>query len=107
MPESLPSPANVPWMSRFGHLVNYPAAYYGYIYDKAFAAQLHQSLVQRRVEGGGFDPIAGEKLLRALLVPGGSRDAMELLREALRGDEPSIETLCDDIVARRDAALVR
>ena len=39
-PSSLPPATDTHWWARFGHLTSYGATYYGYLYDKALAAQV-------------------------------------------------------------------
>mmetsp|Transcript_23116 Transcript_23116/g.52136 ORF Transcript_23116/g.52136 Transcript_23116/m.52136 type:complete len:185 (+) Transcript_23116:1993-2547(+) len=96
MPGCMP-PCDSHWPSRFGHLTTYGGTYYGYLYNKAFAAQLWNRLFD---DGRSLDQAAGTKLWVGLLKPGGSRDASELLRETL-GQEPALGPFFEELYCRK------
>jgi intermediate peptidase len=90
MPACMPPPAATSakegyWPARFGHLTTYGATYYGYLFNKAYAAQLwkHQFVA---------DPLhpKGGDCLWALLRPGGAADPKKLLADALGGQAPDL-----------------
>ena len=91
--------------------------YYGYLYNKAFAAQLWQALFKaasptKASPEEGREKLAGTPrscLSRAaglavwehLLMPGGSRDPKAMLKATLGGDqEPSLEPFFEALLGR-------
>jgi Zn-dependent oligopeptidase len=83
------------WPARFGHLTSYGATYYGYLFNKAYAAQLwkHQF---------AGDPLNGEagECLWALLRPGGAADPKKLLAAALGGRAPDLAPYFQEMSAK-------
>ena len=69
----------------------YSAGYYGYIWSEVFDAATVEKFTQL-----GDDPAKirelGDRFRQLILAPGGSRDALEMVREFFAG-EPSIEPL--------------
>eukprot|EP00887_Chlorella_sp_A99_P005743 scaffold1.g5743.t1 len=80
-----PPPGVLPHL-RFTHIVGYGGHYYSYLYAQALAAQLWQ----RHLAADPLGRAAGERLRRALLEPGGAREARALVARlfALDGGAP-------------------
>lgn len=69
----------------FGHLTGYGALYYSYLWSKVFALDLFAQIERE----GLINPVAGMRYAEAILVPGGSRDPENMLREYLGRDPQS------------------
>jgi thimet oligopeptidase len=83
----LPYPEGTNRLASFGHLMGgYDAGYYGYLWAKVYGDDMF-SVFQHE---GLLDPAVGARYRREVLEQGGSRDAIEHLREFL-GREPSSE----------------
>ena len=71
----------------FAHVISgYDAGYYGYLYSQVYSADMFHSVFAK-------DPMnqaEGRRYRRTVLEKGGSRDAMDLLRDFL-GREPNSE----------------
>lgn len=78
--------------SNFGHLTEYAAKYYGYLWSKVFAKDLFAYIK----EHGLLNPDVGQKYISAVLSKGGSKDPNELLKDFL-GRDPSQEAFLKDI----------
>lgn len=78
--------------SNFGHLTEYGAKYYGYLWSKVFAKDLFAYIK----EHGLLNPEVGQKYIAAVLSKGGSKDPNELLKDFL-GRAPSQEAFLKDI----------
>ncbi len=76
----------------FGHLTNYGALYYGYMWSRVFALDVF-SVVKKQ---GLLSYAAGKKFSDVLLAPGGSEDPNEMLQLFL-GREPNQEEFLRDI----------
>lgn len=70
--------------ANFGHLTEYGARYYGYMWSKVFALDLFEDIKK----GGLLDPVTGHRYAQIMLVPGGSKDPSDMLR-AFLGREPN------------------
>lgn len=70
----------------FGHLTQYGARYYSYLWSQVFAYDLFAVVKQK----GFSDAATGQRLIESVLGQGGRRDPMDLLRDFL-GREPSID----------------
>lgn len=76
----------------FGHLSNYKAKYYGYLWSKVFALDLFSEIEK----GGLLDTATGRRYAEAILVPGGTKPPHLLLQQFL-GREPRIDAFIKDI----------
>mmetsp|Transcript_10079 Transcript_10079/g.18343 ORF Transcript_10079/g.18343 Transcript_10079/m.18343 type:complete len:791 (-) Transcript_10079:6-2378(-) len=91
----LPYAKNTHWHSRFGHLVTYGAAYYGYLYSQVFAADIWtRTFVQ---PGDTLSRASGEKVWRDMLIHGGARDPHLMLKDVLGGAEPTADSYVDSM----------
>jgi thimet oligopeptidase len=70
----------------FGHLVGYGPKYYGYLWARILGADVFES-VQKE---GILNRTAGKRYSDAILLPGGSKDPAQLVRDYL-GREPNQE----------------
>ena len=68
----------------FGHLNGYHAGYYGYLWSLVYA----QDMFSRFAEGDILDPKVADEYRRRVLAPGGSHEALDLVRSFL-GREPN------------------
>ncbi|KAF8505246.1 metallopeptidase MepB [Hysterangium stoloniferum] len=74
-----------PGQGTFGHLLSgYDAGYYGYMYSLVFAADMYATVFKK----DPLDPKLGKLYRDKILLPGGSRDESESLKEFL-GREPN------------------
>ena len=71
------------FVASFGHLHGYSAMYYTYLWSLSIAKDLFE-----RFEGRLLDPELGKQYVDEVLVPGGSKDAVELV-QAFLGREPN------------------
>lgn len=79
----LPYPEQTFYLSRFGHLMGgYDAGYYGYLW----AEVIGDDMFGRFAREGVASPIVGAAYRHAILEPGGSRSADEMLAEFLGRD---------------------
>ena len=76
----------------FGHLTEYGAKYYGYLWSKVFALDLFDEIKKH----GLLNPVIGQKYVREVIGKGGSQDPNELLRNFL-GREPSNRAFLKDM----------
>ena len=78
--------------TRASHYVGYPGQYYSYIYARCLAAQLWSGLFA----ADPFSRAAGDKF-RGLLAPGGARPPLDLFRDALGGQGPSLRAFVENV----------
>jgi thimet oligopeptidase len=76
----------------FGHLTEYGAAYYGYLWSRVFALDMFNEIKKY----GLLNVEIGKKYIAAILSPGGSKDPNELLKDFL-GREPNQEAFFRDL----------
>lgn len=84
----LPLPDDTAFIAYFGHLGGYDAAYYGYAWADAIAADL--ATVFEQSSRGFSDAEAGRRLRDEIYAVGGSREVQESIQQFL-GRETSIE----------------
>ncbi|MFQ5485430.1 MAG: M3 family metallopeptidase, partial [Desulfobacterales bacterium] len=77
---------NTARIASFGHLNGYAASYYGYAWSKVFAQDMFSVFEQE----GILNPDVGLRFRTEVLAPGGSREALDLVRDFL-GREPNNE----------------
>lgn len=78
--------------SSFGHLTDYGARYYGYMWSKVFAADLFYAIKPH----GLLNPEVGVRYAQTILAPGGSIEPDELIKNFL-GREPNQEAFLKDL----------
>ena len=71
----------------FGHLCGYDASYYSYLWAEVFSADLYLS---KFANGRQFSRESGKEYRHKVLGPGGSIDAVDILRDFL-GREPNMD----------------
>ena len=76
----------------FGHLTNYNAKYYGYLWSKVFALDLFGYIKTI----GLLNPEVGVRYKDTILAPGGSKDPNELIENFL-GRKPNAEAFLHDL----------
>ncbi|MGE0206349.1 MAG: M3 family metallopeptidase [Candidatus Babeliales bacterium] len=76
----------------FGHLMDYGAKYYGYLWSKVFALDLFNHIKKY----GLLNPEIGEQYAQKVIGKGGSKDPNELLKDFL-GREPNADAFFADL----------
>lgn len=76
----------------FGHLTNYGAKYYGYLWSKVFALDIFQTIK----EYGLLNPQIGQRYIDCILSHGGSKHPDDLLVDFL-GREPNNKGFLHDL----------
>jgi thimet oligopeptidase len=85
-------PENTYFQASFGHLFNYSAGYYGYMWSLVYASDM----AVRFKELGMLSPEAGMYYRRKIISQGGTRDAMDLVRDYL-GREPRLDSFLEHL----------
>lgn len=75
--------ANLLRQASFGHLVGYQAGYYGYLWSAVYAQDMWS-----RFEANPMDTDIAAEYRRSVLAPGGTCDALDMVKEFL-GREPN------------------
>ncbi|CAK4508829.1 unnamed protein product [Aphanomyces euteiches] len=88
----VPYPNDTFWHTRFGHLVQYGAGYYSYLYARVFAADIWQHCFAP----DPWNPQAGKVLYNEMLRHGGAKDPMSMLVSVL-GREPTIDSFVREL----------
>ncbi len=70
------------FQSSFGHLVDYSALYYTYMWSLVIVKDIYRQLKK----AGTLDPAVAARYRESILSPGGSRDAADLVRDFLGRD---------------------
>ncbi|RHY89993.1 hypothetical protein DYB35_005369 [Aphanomyces astaci] len=91
----VPFPTGTHWHTRFGHLVNYGAGYYSYLYARVFAADVWQHCFA----ADPWNPKAGQVLYEEVLRHGGAKDPMDMLVNVL-GRRPTIDSFVNELGIR-------
>lgn len=72
------------WCGRFGHLFGYGATYYSYLFDRAIASKVWESLFQENP----FSRTGGQKFKEHVLKWGGAKDPWKCISDVL--DQPKL-----------------
>jgi thimet oligopeptidase len=72
----------VHWQASFSHLADYTACYYTYLWSEVIARDLEAAIRER----GLMDEATARRFRDAILAPGGSKDAAEMIRDFLGRD---------------------
>lgn len=76
----------------FGHLTEYAAKYYGYMWSKVFALDIFDEIKKQ----GLLNPVVGQKYVATVIGKGGSKDPNQLLQDFL-GREPNQKAFLKDL----------
>lgn len=76
----------------FGHLMHYNAGYYGYMWSKVWSCDMFR----RFKELGMLNPEAGMYYRSKIISLGGTRDAIDLVKDYL-GREPRLDAFVEDL----------
>ena len=85
-------PENTYYQASFGHLMNYQAGYYSYMWSKVYASDM----AKRFKELGMLSPEAGKAYRDKVIGRGGTRDAMDSVKDFL-GREPQMDSFLDQL----------
>jgi metallopeptidase MepB len=85
--------ALAPGQGTFAHITGgYDAGYYGYTYSLVFAADMYSTVFR----ADPLDPDRGAKYRKSILLPGGSREETESLKEFL-GRPPNSDAFMKEL----------
>ncbi len=87
-----PFPEGTHFQAGFGHLFGYDAGYYGYLWSRVFG----DDMFTRFEAPGASVASVGAEYRRAILEPGGTMDADELIRRFL-GREPNADAFLREL----------
>jgi thimet oligopeptidase len=90
----LPVPDGTAFVAYFGHLMGYDAAYYGYAWADAIAADM--ATVFEKSPRGFFDTEVGRRLRKEIYEPGDSRD-VNISIERFLGRPRSLEPFLKEL----------
>ena len=100
----LPMAPDTAFVAYFGHLMHYDAAYYGYAWADAIAADM--ATVFERSPNGYFDQAAGLRLRTEIYEPGYSRD-VNVSIERFLGRKRSLEPFLEKLgIGKKQAVLL-
>ena len=77
---SIPEPRGTAWHGFFGHLYQYGAVYYSYLFDRAIAGKVWEDVFSN---GRALDRGAGERYKESVLKWGGGRDPWACVGDVL------------------------
>jgi thimet oligopeptidase len=80
------------FQAAFGHLMDYAAKYYGYLWSKVFALDMFDAIKKE----GLLNPEVGARYIKEVIGRGGSAEPMELLKNFL-GREPNQDAFLRDL----------
>lgn len=80
------------FQASFGHLTDYGAKYYSYMWSKVYSLDLFYEIKRR----GLMDPAVGRDFVNKVLAKGGSADPNQLLKDFL-GREPNDQAFLQDL----------
>jgi len=90
-----------PGQGSFGHITGgYDAGYYGYLYSQVFSADMYFEIFKP----DPMSPASGKRYRDRILLPGGSRDEMDSLKDFL-GRAPSADAFLKSILGEGHASL--
>jgi len=90
-----------PGQGTFGHITGgYDAGYYGYTYSLVFAADMYATVFK----ADPLDPARGQRYREKILVPGGSREELDSLKDFL-GREPNTKAFLNELFGSSQANL--
>ena len=90
----LPTPDDTAFVAYFGHLMGYDAAYYGYAWADAIAADM--ATVFEKAPQGYFDVGVGHRLREEIYAPGSSRE-VDISIEKFLGRPRSIDPFLKEL----------
>lgn len=80
---SVPEPQGAAWHGFFGHLFQYGAVYYSYLFDRAIAGRFWADVFEKGRGGGSLSRANGERYKSEVLRFGGSRSGWECVAGVL------------------------